>query len=208
MVGQSYGSLVAVLAAVRRPDLYHAVVGSGQMVSVRETDQRMYRDRLAWAERNGLDGMVTTLRGIGEPPYSDVLNYEVAVAGEQVLYPYDHSPNAEGAGGFSEHIFAGEYSMLQRLHMLPAFLDSFAVLYPQIQELDLRVDAPRLEVPVMLVEGHHEIPPRRLPAQEWFDLLEAPDKSWIELDTSGHRANFEQPAAFTEAVVALHNRVG
>lgn len=201
VVGQSYGSLVAMLCAARRPDLYRGAVGTGQMVSVRETDRVTYADRLAWAEATGRDDLAEELRRIGPPPYADVLAYETAVAGEQDLYPYDRSGNAEGAGGFSEHIFAVEYSWLQRLHNLPAFLDTFAVLYPQLQDLDLRRDLPRLEVPVLLVQGAHEIPGRSIPARDWFDRLDAPaGKTWVELDRSGHRPIFEQPAPFQAAM--------
>lgn len=201
VVGQSYGSLVAVLAAEQRPDLYRGVVGTGQMVSVLETDRITYADKLAWADATGQTGLAAELRRIGEPPYTDVLHYETAVSGEQDLYAYDRASNAEGAGGFSEHIFADEYSLLQRLHNLPAFLDTFAVLYPQLQDVDLRRDVTRLDVPVLLVEGRHEIPGRSGPAREWFDRLDASKgKTWVELDTSGHRPIFEQPARFQAAM--------
>lgn len=201
IVGQSYGSLISVLCAARRPDLYRGVVGTGQMVSVLETDRVTYADKLAWAEESGQADLAAELRRIGEPPYADVVDYEVAVSGEQELYPYDRTGNAEGAGGFSEHIFADEYSVLQRLHNLPAFLDTFAVLYPQLQELDLRDTVTRLDVPVLLVQGRHETPGRSVPARDWFVALDAPaGKTWVELETSGHRPIFEQPARFQAAM--------
>jgi pimeloyl-ACP methyl ester carboxylesterase len=49
-------------------------------------------------------------------------------------------------------------------------------------------------VPVYLVEGEHEALGRVVPAREWFDLLDAPSKQWIDLPQSGHRPHFEQPA--------------
>ncbi|SHJ61408.1 Pimeloyl-ACP methyl ester carboxylesterase [Tessaracoccus bendigoensis DSM 12906] len=204
IVGQSYGTLISVLCAARRPDLYRGLVGTGQMVSVLETDRVTYADKLAWAEEAGQTDLAAELRRIGEPPYADVIDYEVAVSGEQDLYPYDRSGNAEGAGGFSEHIFADEYSVLQRLHNLPAFLDTFAVLYPQLQDLDLRDSVTSLEVPVLLVQGRHETPGRSGPARDWFDALDAPEgKTWVELETSGHRPIFEQPAQFQAAMRAF-----
>lgn len=38
------GTILGMLAAQERPDLFHAVVGAGQMVSPRETDRITYRD--------------------------------------------------------------------------------------------------------------------------------------------------------------------
>ena len=71
-------------------------------------------------------------------------------------------------------------------------MDMFAVMYPQLQDLDLRRDAPRLEVPVYLLVGEHELAARVEPAKEWFDLLEAPEKRWYSLPDAGHSVAFEQ----------------
>lgn len=200
LVGQSWGSTLGVLAVQKRPQLYHAFVGTGQMVSQRETDRIFYRDTLAWARRTGNDGLVATLTRIGPPPYERMLDYEPALSFEHEVYPYDHSRNAEGEGGFSENLFVEEYTLLEQIHLLGAFLDTFSVLYPQLQRVDFRRDVTRLDVPVYLVQGRHEAPGRALLAKEWFDLLRAPAKKLIVLDTSGHRPPFEQPEQFHEAM--------
>ncbi len=53
LLGESWGTTLAVLTAQQRPDLYHAIIGSGQMVSQRETDRRLYYDVLDYADRTG-----------------------------------------------------------------------------------------------------------------------------------------------------------
>jgi len=57
--------------------------------------------------------------------------YESALAYEHEVYPYDDSRAAEGAAGFSENLFYEEYTLLEQLHNLAAFLDVFTVMYPQ-----------------------------------------------------------------------------
>src|SRR5690606_34015522 len=57
LVGQSWGSGLGALAAKARPDLYHAFVGVGQMVSWDDTDRMFWEDTLAWAERTGNTGL-------------------------------------------------------------------------------------------------------------------------------------------------------
>ncbi len=196
LVGQSWGTLLGVLAARQQPGLYRAFVGTGQMVSPRETDRIFYEDTLAWARRTGNDGLVETLESSGPPPYASILDYEPALSYEQEVYPYDHSGNAEGQGQMAEGILVGEYSLLDRLHNLAGFLDTFSVLYPQIQGVDLRADAASLDVPVYLFQGAHEARGRAEPAEEWFAMLDAPRKQMAVADTSGHRPLWEQPAAF------------
>jgi pimeloyl-ACP methyl ester carboxylesterase len=196
LVGQSWGTLLGVLATQRRPELYRAFVGTGQMVSPTATDRIFYEDTLAWARRTGNVSLVDTLERSGPPPYDSILDYEPALSYEQEVYPYDHSGNAEGEGQMAEGIFVGEYDLLDRLHNLGAFLDTFSVLYPQIQDVDLRADAASLDVPVYLFQGAHEARGRAEPAEEWFAMLDAPRKEMAVASTSGHRPLWEQPAAF------------
>jgi pimeloyl-ACP methyl ester carboxylesterase len=91
-----------------------------------------------------------------------------------------------------------EYDLVQKVRALPSFLDTFAVLYPQLQGIDLRTQATQLEVPVYVVAGVHEAPGRAVPARQWFDALDAPSKTWVELPDAGHVPNFEQPARFAD----------
>ncbi|HET9508555.1 MAG TPA: alpha/beta fold hydrolase [Gaiellaceae bacterium] len=200
LVGQSWGSTLGVLAVQRRPELYAAFVGVGQMVSQRETDRIFYRDTLAWARETGKGDLVARLTDIGPPPYATILPYETALSYEHEVYPYDHSRNSEGEGGFSENLLVEEYTLLEQVNALGAMMDTFSVLYPQLQEIDFRRDADELEVPVYLVQGRHEAAGRAVLADEWFEQLEAPAKTMVVLETSGHRPLFEQPARFHEVM--------
>ena len=200
VVGNSWGTVLGVLAVQQHPELFHAFVGSGQMVSPRETDKIFYRDTLAWARRTDNAALVDTLIASGPPPYGKVLDYEAALTLGDQVYPYDHSGNNEGAGGFSENLFVEEYTLLEQVHILPAFLDVFAVLYPQLQDIDFRTDVPKLDVPVYLVQGRHELPGRAVLAEQWFRTLDAPTKQMIIFDTAGHRSLFERPDLFQQVM--------
>ena len=157
VVGNSWGMLLGVLAVRKRPDLFAAYVGAGQMVSPPATDRMFYEDTLAWARRSGNDGLLRTLMRNGRPPYDDIYKYEPALSCEHDWNDYPMVP------AYAEK---GE---------LPAF----AVLYPRLQDLDFHTQATRLQTPVYVVTGEHETRGRVVPAREWFDLLDAPSKQWI-----------------------------
>ena len=72
LMGESWGSILGVLAVQRRPDLYYAWIGSGQMVDVVETDRHVYRDLVDYAARVGDGALAAKLVEIGEPPYRDI----------------------------------------------------------------------------------------------------------------------------------------
>ncbi|MCB1028175.1 MAG: alpha/beta hydrolase [Microthrixaceae bacterium] len=198
LAGQSWGTTLGVLAVQQRPALYRAFIGTGQMVSQRETDKIFYDDALAWARETGNDGLVDQLESNGPPPYDDITMYETSLANEQEVYAYDHSANSEGEAQMSENLFVEEYALIDQIHVLGGFMDTFSVLYPQLQTLDFRETATTFDILVFFVQGAHEADGRADVFAEWYPQVEAPDKDLIILDTSGHRPLFEQPDAFVD----------
>jgi proline iminopeptidase len=121
---------------------------------------------VAWAKNRNDTSLVAALTANGEPPYTAALDYETLLSHEGDVYPYDHARNAEGRGQMGEGIFVEEYGLLDKVLNFAGFLDTFPVLYPQLQRLDLRVSATRLEVPVYLFQGAHEASSRSLLADQ------------------------------------------
>jgi proline iminopeptidase len=196
LVGNSWGTTLGVLAAQQHPELYHAFVGTGQMVSQRETDIMFWEDTLAWAEETGNQGLVKELQRIGSPPYDDLLDYEPGVFAH--VYDWGGYPTHDGTKELPYTLFVPEYTVMERLNSMRGLLDTFSALYPQLQELDFRTDVPSLDVPFYMVTGTHEARGRAVPADEWFNMLDAPNKERVVFDESGHRPSFEQPDLFAE----------
>lgn len=201
LLGQSWGSTLGVLAVQRQPELYMAFIGTGQMVSQLATDTIFYQDTLAWAQRNGNTDLAADLLAIGAPPYDRMLDYETALSSEHDVYPYDHRANSEGEGGFSENFFVPEYTLIDQVHLLAGFIDTFAALYPHLQDIDFRRTAKDFKVPMFFVQGAHEADGRADVFAEWYPMIEAPVKDLVVLDTSGHRPLWEQPNEFVDYMV-------
>ncbi|MBX3070433.1 MAG: alpha/beta fold hydrolase [Thermomicrobiales bacterium] len=196
LMGESWGSLLGVMVVDERPDLFYAYIGSGQMVDPKATDQRIYADLLAEARRRGDDGLVEQLEGFGPPPYDDLWAYGVIMQ-HYPLIEGDYDPpqayldRGEESGVGFWGIMGSEYTPIDKVNVLRGLIDVFAVMYPQLQEIDFRVDIPTLDVPVYLFDGEHELAGRRDLAHEWFDLLQAPDKAMFTFPDAGHAVAFE-----------------
>ena len=147
VVGNSWGTILGVLAAQQHPELYHAFIGSGQMVSPVDTDRMFYEDTLAWARRTGDAALVETLRTNGPPPYDDLWQYETALSHEHDWNPYPGMEEFQEKGEMPGNIFVEEYDLMEKLHTLPGFMDTFSVLYPQLHGIDFREQAASLEIP-------------------------------------------------------------
>ncbi len=198
VVGESWGSILGILAAQRQPDLFYAFIGSGQMVSLRETDRRFYQDVLDLAARNGDAQLAATMRAYGQPPYADIPYANIFAMGQyEALYqPYTPSQayqelgNASGIGPYG--VLASEYNLIEKFNVLRGLMDTFTVLYPQLQELDFRRDVTRLAVPVYILDGTAELAARRDLTLEWFNALEAPGKQLYPIENAAHSVAFEQ----------------
>jgi pimeloyl-ACP methyl ester carboxylesterase len=207
MLGESWGSTLGVLAVQRRPELYYAWIGSGQMVSQRETDRRLYQDMLAFADRTNNQGTASKMSAFGEPPYKDVPYANAFVMGQydQLYKPYTppqaymDKGNAANLGPYG--IFASEYGFVEKLNVLRGLIDMFTRMYPQLQGIDFRKDVTRLDVPVYILDGQAELTSRRDLALEWFDKLEAPRKRMFSFENAAHSVSFEQFEAFHKLMV-------
>jgi proline iminopeptidase len=201
LAGQSWGSTLGVLAAQQAPEKYTAFIGIGQMVSQLATDRIFYDDTLAWARATDNGDLADELVEIGPPPYARMLDYETALSYEHEVYPYDHTGNSEGEGGFSENFLVEEYALVDQVHLLGAFMDTFSVVYPQLQEIDFRETATEFDIPMYFVQGAHEAGGRAEVFDDWYPMVDAPVKDMVVFDTSGHRPLFEQPDQFVGYMV-------
>ncbi len=200
LVGNSWGTILGVRVVQAHPELYHAWIGTGQMVDVAETDRMFWEDTIAWADAAGNTDLANRLRDWGPPPYDDLLRYEDAIGHE---HDWNMYPEMDPDNEMPAILFVPENSLVDRVNGFRSFLDTFSVLYPQLQTIDFRQDATRLDVPVYMVEGAHEARGRAVLADEWFGMLRAPSKEKVTFERSGHRALFDEPATFA----ALMQRV-
>jgi len=97
--------------------------------------------------------------------------------------------------------FPDEYGLMDSWNELRGFPDMAGLLYPQLQGIDFRRTATRLDVPVYVMQGRHELTARTGPALEWFDLLQAPSKRMFWFEASGHNADAEEPDHFNDVMI-------
>jgi len=207
LLGESWGSTLGVLAVQERPELFHAYIGSGQMVSQRVTDQIIWRDLLAYAERTGNGELYDQVLTLGEPPYRDTPWANSLIMGYYGLLenPYDPPAayvargEASGVGQFG--LFGREYTFVENANLIRGLVDMFSLMYPQLQRIDLRTDVPALQVPVYVLDGANELRGRRDLAREWFEGLAAPHKQLFTYSDGGHAVAFENVDAFHTLMV-------
>lgn len=208
LFGESGGTITGVLAVRQAPEKYLAWIGSGQMVDPTETDQRIYDDLLVALRDAGDEDAVKRLRAYGRPPYSTPLanafvmgHYELLAGDYEAPAAYQRRGERSGVGFMG--LGASEYSLVDKVNAVRGLMDTFTVVYPTWEHIDLRRSAQRLDVPVYVFTGAHELRARRDLAVEWFARLDAPRKRLLSFADSGHATAFEHAEALRQVLVSL-----
>ncbi|MDQ1295102.1 MAG: proline iminopeptidase, partial [Actinomycetota bacterium] len=148
-----------------------------------------------------------TMRGYGRPPYDDPLAYALVMAYYEKIEPYDppwdykelarRPGNRVGPMG----ILASEYSLIDKVNVVRGLIDTFAVLYPQLQGIDFRRDVRELDVPVYVLLGDHELRARAELVRQWLDTVEAPRVVLEHYHDSAHAPHAQEYRRFHRFMV-------
>lgn len=202
IVGHSWGTIIGVSAAQARPDLFHAYISTSQMVDVKETDQIIYQMVLEHSRNTGDQKFVKTLEAQGPPPYfgkNPIGPYSTLFGREYAIYEVPNIKNEEYRRDGDILLLMlkqPEYGWLDRIYYLLGLKNTYNAVYTQLQDMDLRQDALRLDLPVYMVLGRNDMNnPYQLP-EEYFNLLEAPTKQLIFFEESGHGMIWEDADLF------------
>jgi pimeloyl-ACP methyl ester carboxylesterase len=203
VLGESWGSALGIMVVQRYPELFHAFIGTGQMVAFLENDLICYDFALRLAEERGDTKKVEQLKQQGPPPYygNDVLPKVLTYLID--LNNYMNKNPAIANAGFNtlQDLAGSEYGLYDKVNFVRGLLDTFGVVYLQLWGVDFRKQAKRLEVPVYFLIGRHDVnaPPRL--TEEYFNLLTAPHKELIWFEHSGHGPWMNESAKFVDVMV-------
>lgn len=199
LVGHSWGSFLAVQIVKRRPDLFNAFVGIGQVVSWREVVETQYRYTLARALAESDLAAVTELETLGIPAPGNFdqyivlrrqLNRYLAASDLQWLSQQDSLIRAQ----LSADDFRAYQKGLQTMTGLASTVFS--------------MDAPALgynfKLPVFLIQGTEDHITDSSSAAHYFKDIQAPIKRMTPIEGAGHFA----PTTHTERIVeAIHQDI-
>jgi pimeloyl-ACP methyl ester carboxylesterase len=187
VLGLSWGTILGIKLVQRYPDLFYAYVGTGQMVNTTENDRLGYQLALKIVTERGDNATANTLRSNGPPPYvGDGMAMKYAVYND-VLFNYMGDLSL-GQVLLLVPQFAPEYGLWDKVNFDRGLIESYAVLYPQLRDLDFTTQAARLQVPVYFLVGRNDVNAMASLVERYYNVLQAPHKELIWLD-SGHGAS-------------------
>jgi pimeloyl-ACP methyl ester carboxylesterase len=200
LLGHSWGSLVGVRVVLARPDLFAAYVGVGQLVNLRRNEEVSYRWVVDEAKRRGDAEALARLAEIGPPPYRTQDDLGVQ---RRYLMRWGgslHDMRAARAA-LPAFLFGREYTLATRLRFFGCFRTSIDRIWDRVQDVDLAVDARRLELPVFLLIGRNDYNTPFELTEAWAERLSAPRVEVVWFDGVGHMLPVENRDAFQRALI-------
>lgn len=190
VMGLSWGTIVGIKLVQQYPDLFHAYIGTGQMVNTVENDKFGYNLALKITLDKGSLSSYTKLKNNGEPPYTGT-NMALKYADyNNILFDHMDSPNIWMVMLLVPQL-AKEYGFIDKLNFDRGLIESYQVLYPQLKDLDFTTQATKLDVPVYFLVGRKDVNAVASMVERYYNILDAPKKELIWLE-SGHGASAEE----------------
>lgn len=208
LVGHSWGTVLAIRAAARNPDDYHAVVSVSQTSDAIREQQLIYR----WVrDRAAQDGNNKALRQI--EPIGDRVDEALPLEDTSVLLSWvDHYGGGAFQGRKSFPTLAWivaksrVYTTREKIDYLRGERFSLEQLYPEVSQLDLFTEIHEVEVPIYFLHGRHDYQVPMAVAYDFYLHLQAPFKRFVVFDDAAHGVIYEDPAGFRRVMAEVASK--
>lgn len=194
LVGHSYGTYIATLSVARRPDLYRAYVGIGQVSDTVESELSSLEKCIAAAENAKNAEDVECLKSL-----------EMAISGGESITPRNYvrkygfavrkiDDNADYLKGF---IFGTEYNLLDAIRFYSASMKYQDALIKEELNNPIADIVTEINVPVYFVMGKYDGMTSPEIAEKYLCNMKGEGiKEFVLFDESAHYPQFEEEEKF------------
>lgn len=206
LVGLSWGSLLGTEMVARRPDLFSAYVGTGQVVDMRRGEAVGYEALMARIQAKADAKAIAALQAIGPPPYP---SRKALLAERRILFQHGSAEDRALLRALPLTLFtAPGLSLKDLVDNLRGAMFSIDVLYDALMAYDIRHLGTRFEVPMIYLQGEGDIQTPTALVQEYFPEIEAPQKALVLIEGGAHMAMVTHLEAFMGELVARVGKLG
>jgi len=194
LVGHSWGTIVGMKAALKRPDLFHAYVGIGQVISVRENERIGFEYGQARARAHGNREALRELASIAPYPGDKPITRERIVIARKWPQHYGglSAFRSESRYYFQGPMLSPDYDPAQIEAIDRGSLLTLERILPEFVGVDF-TGVKRFPIPVVMFLGRHDYTTPTAPTEAWLRRVEAPSKRVVWFERSAHMIPWEEP---------------
>ncbi|GGD90733.1 alpha/beta fold hydrolase [Microbacterium murale] len=204
VLGHSWGTIIGVTLAERRPDLLWGYIGVGQVISGAENEVESFGHAIRSATADQNDEALAELRALGDYPGAQPLTLERIVACRKWAQHYGGlSAYRSGSAYLTESAQLSPYYTNDELELFGAGQQTtIPAVLPGMFRFDAR-DRIAFDVPVLLFLGRHDWTTPTGPVERWIEKVTAPSKDVVWFENSAHLCMHEEPGKFVVSLVNL-----
>jgi pimeloyl-ACP methyl ester carboxylesterase len=205
VAGFSFGGTVGAYAAAQRPDLVATLVAVGMDIDGAEAGTSAYDFALAAARQRGHRRATRQLQAIGSPPHLTSKQFTTRV---RWATNFGGVTTGETYGTLARGLLASlvrspDYPAADVIRTVRGISATQAALLPELATLDLARTVPRLDVPVVMVQGRRDQVAPGAAAQRYARSLQAPGKRLVWFDNSAHTPHLEESGKFRDLLLGI-----
>jgi pimeloyl-ACP methyl ester carboxylesterase len=193
LFGTSWGSVLGVFMAIKRPDLFFAYIGHSQVVNPSENLEYDYHKVYQMAEKAGDVASMNSLRQIGPPPYDTARNagrlfrvikkYEKENSTSLPDSLFKLSPGYDNKKDERDRSNGDDYSFANYVG------DKRLDIKPMMSSINFTKDGLDFQIPVYLIQGEEDILTAKEITRAYFDMIRAPEKEFFIIPGAAHAFN-------------------
>jgi len=198
VAGFSFGATIAAFAAAQRPDLVTTLVAAGTDIDGAAAAKCAYDFALGTARQRSNRRAIRQLDAIGPPPHLRSKQFSTRA---RWAANFGGVTSNETYASLVRELLASlvrsrDYSPGDIVRTVRGISATQAALLAELAELDLVRTLPRLEVPVVMVQGRLDQVAPAGAAERYYDALVAPSKQLVWFENSAHTPHLEEPKKF------------
>jgi pimeloyl-ACP methyl ester carboxylesterase len=205
VAGFSLGATIGALAAAERPDLVATLIAVGMDIDGGAAGNAAYDFTLSTAQQRGNRRAIRQLTAIGPPPHLNVKQFTTRIRWASNFGGVASNENYGSlvCGLLASLIRSPDYSPADIVRTVRGITATQAALLPALATMDLAQTLPRLDVPIVMVQGRLDQVGPGDAAQRYVDLMTAPTKQLVWFQKSAHTPHLEEPAKFRDILNAV-----
>ncbi|MFC9726887.1 alpha/beta fold hydrolase [Bacillus cereus] len=200
LIGSSVGSLIGIMMAKLRPDLFYAYIGTDQNASDPQKQDFLYKLTVNALRTAGntkgvqlLEKMGSNMSQWSRKDYDRINRLRVKAIKDV--------PNMITDLFLPSMLSSPEHTFKDMIDIVKGMNFSQDQLFDELMVFNLKKLGLRFEVPIFIFQGDKDILTPTELAKAYYDEIKAPHKEFVLIKNAGHLACFVRPDQFLEELI-------
>ncbi len=204
LMGHSWGTYLGIKTIEKYPDNYTAFIGIGQISNQLESEKIAYKYMLQYAIETNDKRAVKKLErfdvNAAEFPSLKYLLSARSLLMNKYRIGIMHTEGFSVSGLIKNMLTFKGYTITEKLFYFNGSMFSLENVWDNVAKDNLNESSVNFKIPIYIIHGKYDYQVSQTLAREYFDKIEAPDKTFFTFENSAHSPNVEEPEKFVSIV--------